>query len=134
MQLHVFVHGTNTNRKLHMPFPVVSKLLAVNNRERPYQRIKSSSLSLSSLSSSSSLPAQSLPFQQILPTLILLRPWTAFMTTGTDQTDASRFIFSSFSLIFQFVRCDGLSWLHVSSLVYVKYTISYRIVLTKLAM
>ena len=33
-----------------------------------------------------SLQAQNLPFQQILPTLILLLPWTAFMITGPDRT------------------------------------------------
>jgi len=33
-----------------------------------------------------------------------------------------------FSLIFLFVPCGGLSWLHVSFLLHVKYTISYRIV------
>ena len=63
-----------------------------------------------------SLQAQNLPLQQILPTLTLLLPWTAFMITGPDRTyHASRFIFSSFcSLIFLFVPCDRLSWLHVS--------------------
>jgi len=39
------------------------------------------------------LQAQNLPFQQILPTLILLPPWTAF----TNRTyHAFRFIFSFF--------------------------------------
>ena len=73
--------------------------------------------------------AQNLPFQQILPTLILLLPWTAFTITRPDRTyHASRFIFSSFvSLIFLFVPCGGLSWLHVSFLLHVKYTVSYRI-------
>ena len=45
-----------------------------------------------------------------------------------DRTyHASRFIFSSFfSLIyFLFVPCGGLSWLHISFLLHVKYTISY---------
>ena len=42
-----------------------------------------------------SLQAQNLPFQQILPTLIVLLPWTAFTITGLDRTDrASRFILS----------------------------------------
>ena len=77
-----------------------------------------------------SLQAQNLPFQQILLSLILLRAWTVFTITGPDRTyRAFRFIFSSFlSLIFLFVPCDGLSWLHVSFLLHVKYTISYRIV------
>jgi len=39
----------------------------------------------------------------------------------------------SFSLIFPFVPCDGLSWLHVSFLLHVKCTISYRIVITRCA-
>ena len=48
-----------------------------------------------------SLQAQNLPFQQILPTLILFLPWTAFTITGPDRTyHASRFIFSSFFKFF----------------------------------
>jgi len=34
----------------------------------------------------------------------------------------------SFFFNFLFVQCDGLSWLHVSFLLHVKYTLSYRIV------
>ena len=77
-----------------------------------------------------SLQAQNLPFQQIHPTLILLRPWTAFTITGPDRTyHASRSIFSSFfSVIFLFVPCGGLIRLHESFLLHVKYTISYRII------
>ena len=60
----------------------------------------SSSLSSSPLSSSitPSLLAQNLPFQQkILPTLVLLRPWTAFTITGPDRTYyACRFILVCF--------------------------------------
>jgi len=33
-----------------------------------------------------------------------------------------------FSLIFLFVPCGGLSWLHVSFLLHVKYTLLYRVV------
>jgi len=45
---------------------------------------------------------------------------------------ASRFIFSSlFSLIFLFVLCGGLSWLHVSFLLHVKYTIWCRTIVKK---
>ena len=41
--------------------------------------------------------AQNLTFQQIPPTSILLRPWTAFTITGLDRTyHACRFISSSF--------------------------------------
>ena len=44
-----------------------------------------------------SLQAKNLPFQQILSTLILLLPWTAFTIMGPDRTyHASRIIFSSF--------------------------------------
>jgi len=66
----------------------------------------SSSPSSSPLSSSItlSLLAQYPPFQQILPTLILLLPWTAFTITGLDRTHhASRFIFSCF--FFNFSDC-----------------------------
>jgi len=56
-----------------------------------------------------------------LPTSILLLPRTAFMITGPDRTyHASRFILSSFfSLIFLFLPCGGLSWLHISFLLHV---------------
>ena len=54
------------------------------------------------------------------------------MITGPDRTyHACRSIFSSFfSLIFLFISCGGLNWLHVSFLLHVKYSISYRIVPT----
>ena len=92
-----------------------------------------------------SLQTQNLPFQQILPTLIRLLPWTTFTIMEPDQTyHASRFIFSSF-FFFNFSvcsvwwtelatrqlfgpTCGGLSWLHVSFLLHAKYTVSYRIV------
>jgi len=69
--------------------------------DSPPHSLVSSSLSSSPLSSSItlSLQAQNLPFQQILPTLIILLPWTAFTITGPDRTyHASWFIFSSFFL------------------------------------
>jgi len=51
-----------------------------------------------------SLQAQNLPFKQILPTLVLLLPWTAFTITRPDRTyHASRIIFSSF--LFNFSVC-----------------------------
>jgi len=50
------------------------------------------------------------------------------MTTGLDRTyHAHHFIFS-FTLYFLFIPCGGLSWLPVSFLLHVKYTLSYRIV------
>ena len=57
-----------------------------------------------------------------------LLPWTAFTINGPDRTyHASRFIFSSFvSLIFLFVSCGGLSWLH--SAFYCTLNTLYRIV------
>jgi len=47
----------------------------------------------------------------------------------TDWTyHVYRFILNSFfSCFFLFVPCGGLSWLHVSFLLHVKYTLSYRI-------
>ena len=56
-------------------------------------------------------------------------PWTDFAIMGPNWTyHASRCVFSwFFSLSFLFVPCDELSWLHVSFLLHVKYTISYRI-------
>ena len=64
-----------------------------------------------------SLQAQNLPFQQILPTVILLLPWTAFTITGPNRTYTMlldlfvvRFFFD-----FSVVPCGGLSWLLVSS-------------------
>jgi len=54
--------------------------------------------------------------------------WTAFMIIGLDRTyHAHQFIFSFFSSIFLFVPCGRLSWLSVSFLLHVKYTVSYRI-------
>jgi len=48
-----------------------------------------------------SLQAQNLHFQQILPTLLLLRPWTAFTITEPDRTyHAFRFILVRFFFIF----------------------------------
>ena len=54
--------------------------------------------------------------------------WTAFMTMGLDRTyHAHQFIFS-FSFTSLFIPCGRLSWLSVSFLLPVKYTVSYRIV------
>ena len=77
-----------------------------------------------------SLQAQNLPFQQILPTLILLLPWTAFTTTGQDRTYMLLGLFLvRFCLAFLFVPCNGVSWLHVGFLLHVTYTLYYRIIL-----
>ena len=46
---------------------------------------------------------------------------------ASKLTHPARFIFSSFFSFFLFVPCGGLSWLHVSFLLHVKYTLSYRI-------
>ena len=51
------------------------------------------------------------------------------MTTRLDGTyHAHRFIFFVSHVNFLFVPCGGLSWLPVSFLLHVKYTLSYRIV------
>ena len=69
-------------------------------------------------------PNSKLLFQQILLTLILLL-YPELPSRSRDRTyHAFRFI-----LYFLFVLCGGLSWLHVSFLLHVKYTLSYRIVL-----
>ena len=79
-----------------------------------------------------SLQAQNLPFQQILPTLIriLLLPWTAFTITGPDRTYhvVHLFLVRFFSLIFLFVACGGLSWLHTARSIHciVYYRIATR--------
>ena len=53
---------------------------------------------------------------------------TAFMTTGLERTYIMlivSFLISHFNLLF--VPCGRLSWLPVSFLLHVKYTLSYRI-------
>ena len=94
----------------------------------------SSSLSSSPLSSSithslSFTPGSKPTFSTNPSHLNSSSTWTTFTITGPDRTyHASRFIFSSFFLyFFLFVPCDGLSWFHVSFLLHVKYTVSYRI-------
>ena len=53
---------------------------------------------------------------------------TIVTITGLDRTyHAHHFIFS-FAFQFLFIPCGGLSWLPVSLLLHVKYTLSYRIV------
>jgi len=48
--------------------------------------------------------------------------------TGLDRTyHAHHFIFSFIYSIFLFIPCGRLSWLPVSFLLHVKYTLSYRI-------
>ena len=61
--------------------------------------------------------------------LAVVAHWTAFTITGLKQTyHDSRFIFLvRFIFHFSVCPCGGLSWLHVSFLLHVKYTISYRI-------
>jgi len=94
----------------------------------PHSPVSSSLLSspLSSLLHSFT-PGSKPTFQQILPTLDFFYLRTAFVTTGLDRTyHAHRFIFSFTFYIFLFVPCGGLSWLPVSFLLHVKYTLSYR--------
>jgi len=78
-----------------------------------------------------SLQTQNLPFQQILPTLdfFYILDYLHDNGTGPDlsRSIAHQFIFS-FTFISFFIPCGGLSWLPVSFLLHVKYTLSYRIV------
>ena len=69
-----------------------------------------------------SLQAQNLPFQQILPTL----DFFYLPDCIHDNMLIVLFLVSHFN--FLFVPCGGLSWLPVSFLLHVKYTLSYRIV------
>ena len=54
---------------------------------------------------------------------------TAFMTMGLDQTYHAHHLFLVSHFNFLFVLCGGLTWLPISVLLHVKYTLSYRIVL-----
>ena len=73
--------------------------------------------------------AQNLPFQQILPSLdfFYLPDCLHDNETGRDLSCSSFYFFVS-HVNFLFVPCGGLSWLPVSFLLHVKYTLSYRIV------
>jgi len=76
-----------------------------------------------------SLQAQNLPFQQILPSLDLFYLPDCLHDNGTGPDlpcSSVLFLISHFN--FLFVPCGGLSWLPVSFLLHVKYTLSYRIV------
>ena len=77
-----------------------------------------------------SLQAQNLPFRQILPTLILLRPCTAFMIPNWTRLmmPLNLFLVRLFYLIFLFVSCGGLSWLYTSAF-YCMLNTQYRIIL-----
>jgi len=48
--------------------------------------------------------------------------------TGLDQTYHAHHLFLVLHFIFLFIPCGGLSWLPVSFLLHVKYTLSYCIV------
>jgi len=74
-----------------------------------------------------SLQAQNLPFQQILPTVDFFYLLDCLMIKGLDRTyHAHHFILvSHFS--FLFILCGRQSWLPVSFLLRVKYTVSYHI-------
>ena len=78
-----------------------------------------------------SLPAQNLPFQQILPTLDFFYLLDCLTITGLDLSGPITLMIlvlvSHFN--FLFVPCGGLSWLPISFL-HIKYTLSYRIVLS----
>jgi len=75
-----------------------------------------------------SLLAQNLPFQQIIPTLDFFYPGLPLGSwdwTGPDLSSFSIYFQLVFSLIFLFVLCGGLGWLHGSFLLHVIYSISY---------
>ena len=75
-----------------------------------------------------SLQAQNLPFQQILPTVDFFYLLDCLTITGLDRTyHAHHFVLVS-HFNFLFIPCGRLSWLPVSFLLHVKYTLSYRIV------
>ena len=64
-----------------------------------------------------SLLAQNLPFQQIIPTLDFFYPGLPLGSwdwTGLDLSSFSIYFQFVFSLIFLFVPCGGLGWLHAS--------------------
>jgi len=70
-------------------------------------------------------PGSNLPFQQILPTLNFFYLPDCLHDNGTGP-DIVLFLVSHFN--FLVVPCGGLSWLPVSFLLHVKYTVAYRIV------
>ena len=80
-------------------------------------------------------PGSKPTFQQILSTLIyFFTHWTAFMIMGLDRTyHAHQFIFILFYFFhFLFIPCGRLSWLSVSFLLHVKYTVLYRCIISYL--
>jgi len=71
--------------------------------------------------------AQIYLFNKSFPAETSFTYWTAFMTTGLDRTyHAYRCIFS-FTFYFLFIPCGRLSWLPVSFLLHIKYTLSFCI-------
>ena len=78
-----------------------------------------------------SLQAQNLPFQQILPILILLLPWTAFIIMGPDWTyHVLRFIFSLFffNVSVRPLWCPKLATRQLYTARQIHNIVSYRIV------
>ena len=76
-------------------------------------------------------PGSNPPFQQILPTLDFFYLLDCLTITGLDLSGPITLMIlvlvSHFN--FLFVPCGGLSWLPISFL-HIKYTLSYRIVLS----
>ena len=75
-----------------------------------------------------SFQAQNLTFQQILSTVDFFYLLDCLTTTGLDRPITLIILFLVLHFNFLFVPCGRLSWLPVSSLLHVKYTLSYRIV------
>ena len=75
-----------------------------------------------------SLQAQNIPFQQILPTVdyFYLGLLDCLTITGLDRTYHAHILFLVSHFNFLFIPCGRLSWLSVSFLLHVKYTLSYR--------
>ena len=76
-----------------------------------------------------SVQAQNLPFQQILSTVDFFYLLDCLTITGLDRTYHAHHLFLVSHFNFLFIPCGRLSWLPVSFLLHVKYTLSYRIVL-----
>jgi len=91
---------------------------------------KNDVMSIFKMADLSHLGLKNLPFQQILPTVDFFYLLDCLTITELDRgpiTLIILFLVSHFN--FLFIPCGRLSWLPVSFLLHIKYTLSYRIVL-----